>query len=179
MIPLNSVINSILFLDCASSSGANGEVTYGGILEEGFSINPLTGVITTAKSLDRELQEFYTMTGIVLYHAHLKPAPEESFKTHHHSHSQVYFLTNNAAGCCVSHRLTVYAKDGGLPPNYAKATVRIQVLDENDNAPSFGRLYHNIEVPENLEASQLFTLRATDKDAEESGAISYKITGWT
>lgn len=154
-------------------------MTYGGILEEGFSINPLTGVITTAKSLDRELQEFYTMTGIVLYHAHLKPAPEESFKTHHHSHSQVYFLTNNAAGCCVSYRLTVYAKDGGLPPNYAKATVRIQVLDENDNAPSFGRLYHNIEVPENLEASQLFTLRATDKDAEESGAITYKITGWT
>lgn len=50
------------------SSGANGEVTYGGILEEGFSINPFTGVITTTKSLDRELQEHYTMTGIVLYH---------------------------------------------------------------------------------------------------------------
>lgn len=53
------------------------------------------------------------------------------------------------------------------------------MLDENDNAPSFGRLYHNIEVPENLEASPLFTLRATDKDAEESGKITYKITGWT
>lgn len=51
-------------------------------MEEGFSINPLTGVITTAKSLDRELQEFYTMTGIVLYRVHLKPVPEESFKKH-------------------------------------------------------------------------------------------------
>lgn len=153
-------------------------MTYGGVLEEGFSINPLTGVITTAKSLDRELQEFYTMTGIVLYHAHFKPVPERSFKTHNQSQSRVYSLTNNAAGCCVSYRLTVYAKDGGLPPNYAKATVRIRVLDQNDNAPSFGRLYHNIEVPENLEASPLFTLRATDKDAEESGEISYKITGW-
>ncbi|XP_041796788.1 protocadherin-16-like [Chelmon rostratus] len=112
--------------------GTNGQVTYGGISEEGFSINPITGVITTTKSLDRELQEFYTMT--------------------------------------------VYAKDGGLPPNYAKATVRISVLDENDNAPFFGRLYHSIEVPENLEALPLFTLRATDQDAGDSGEINYKIT---
>lgn len=73
--------------------------------------------------------------------------------------------------------LTVYAKDGGLPPNYAKATVRIRVLDENDNAPFFGRLYYNIEVPENLEALPLFTLRATDQDAGESGKMNYKITG--
>lgn len=73
--------------------------------------------------------------------------------------------------------MTVYAKDGGLPPNYARATVKIRVLDENDDAPFFGRLYHNIEVPENLEALPLFTLRATDQDAEESGKINYKITG--
>lgn len=71
----------------------------------------------------------------------------------------------------------MYAKDGGLPPNYAKATVRISVLDENDNAPFFGRLYHTIDVPENLEAAPLFTLRATDQDAGESEEISYRITG--
>lgn len=71
----------------------------------------------------------------------------------------------------------MYAKDGGLPPNYAKATVRIRVLDENDNAPHFGRLFYSIEVPENLEALPLFTLRATDKDAGVSGEISYKISG--
>ncbi|XP_045930685.1 protocadherin-16-like [Micropterus dolomieu] len=112
--------------------GSNGQVTYGGISEEGFSINPVTGVITTSKSLDRELQEYYTVT--------------------------------------------VYAKDGGLPPNYAKAIVRIRVLDENDNAPFFGRLYYSIEVPENLEALPLFTLRATDQDAGDSGEINYKIT---
>ncbi|KAM3616499.1 uncharacterized protein V6R79_018992 [Siganus canaliculatus] len=112
--------------------GTNGEVMYGGISEESFSINPVTGVITTAKPLDRELQEYYTVT--------------------------------------------VYAKDGGLPPNYSKATVRIRVLDENDNAPSFGRLYYSIEVPENLEPSALFTLRATDQDVEQSGEINYKIT---
>lgn len=72
---------------------------------------------------------------------------------------------------------TVYAKDGGLPPNYAKATVRIRVLDENDNTPYFGRLYYTIEVPENLEAMPLFTLRASDQDSGESGIINYKIIG--
>nr|XP_020468749.1 protocadherin-16-like [Monopterus albus] len=112
--------------------GTNGQVAYGGISEKGFSINPVTGVITTTKQLDRELQEYYTVT--------------------------------------------VYAKDGGLPPNYAKATVRIRVLDENDNPPVFGRLYYSIEVPENLEALPLFTLRATDPDAGVSGDINYRIT---
>ncbi|KAM8903146.1 protocadherin-16-like [Spinachia spinachia] len=112
--------------------GTNGQVTYGGISEEGFSINAQTGLITTSKWLDRELQEYYT--------------------------------------------LTVYAKDQGLPPNHAKATVRITVLDQNDNAPFFGRLYYRIEVPENLETLPLFTLKATDKDAGDSGVIYYKIT---
>lgn len=73
--------------------------------------------------------------------------------------------------------LIVYAKDGGLPPNYAKATVKIRVLDENDNAPVFGRLYYSIEVPENLDAVLLFTLRATDQDAVDSGEMNYRITG--
>lgn len=55
--------------------------------------------------------------------------------------------------------------------------MRIRVLDENDNAPVFGRLYYSIEVPENLEAMPLFTLRANDQDTGESGIINYRITG--
>ncbi|XP_077397746.1 protocadherin-16-like [Festucalex cinctus] len=72
--------------------------------------------------------------------------------------------------------VTVYAKDEGLPPNYAKATVRVHVLDENDNAPVFGRQYYSIEVPENMESRVLFTLRATDQDAGDGGKINYRIT---
>ncbi|XP_076002325.1 protocadherin-16 [Genypterus blacodes] len=112
--------------------GSNGQVWYGGVSEESFSIDPVTGVITTTKSLDREIQESYTVT--------------------------------------------VYAKDGGLPPNYAKATVKIRVLDENDNAPVFGRLYYSIEAPENLEPLALFTLRATDQDVGPGREINYMIT---
>uniref|UniRef100_A0A6Q2Z7J2 Protocadherin-16 n=1 Tax=Esox lucius TaxID=8010 RepID=A0A6Q2Z7J2_ESOLU len=113
--------------------GTNGQVTYGGLSEEGFSIHPVTGVITTTKTLDRETQGQYS--------------------------------------------LTVYARDGGMPPNFARASVRIQVLDENDNAPVFSRLYHSLEVPENMQPVELFTLRATDLDALDSGDITYKITG--
>uniref|UniRef100_A0A8C8C7Y4 Protocadherin-16 n=1 Tax=Oncorhynchus tshawytscha TaxID=74940 RepID=A0A8C8C7Y4_ONCTS len=112
--------------------GTNGQVTYGGISDEGFSIHPATGVITTTKALDREAQEQYT--------------------------------------------LTVYARDGGMPPNFARASVRIQMLDENDNAPTFSRLYYSLEVPENMEAVELFTLRATDLDTGDSGEMTYKIT---
>uniref|UniRef100_A0A8C8IWS8 Protocadherin-16 n=1 Tax=Oncorhynchus tshawytscha TaxID=74940 RepID=A0A8C8IWS8_ONCTS len=112
--------------------GTNGQVTYGGISDEGFSIHPATGVITTTKALDREAQEQYT--------------------------------------------LTVYARDGGVPPNFARAAVKIQVLDENDNAPTFSRLYYSLEVPENMEAVELFTLRAIDLDTGDSGEMTYKIT---
>ncbi|XP_026154669.1 protocadherin-16-like [Mastacembelus armatus] len=117
---------------CDLDQGTNGQVTYSGISDNSFSINPATGVITTTRSLDRELQEYYSVT--------------------------------------------VYAKDGGLPPNYAKATVKIRVLDENDNPPVFGRLYYSVEVPENLGALPLFTLRATDPDVGDSGEMNYKIT---
>lgn len=51
---------------CPFSIGTNSLVTYGDISEEGFTINPATGVITTTKALDRETQEYYTVTGIVL-----------------------------------------------------------------------------------------------------------------
>lgn len=45
------------------ASGTNGRVTYGVSGEDGFSIDPTTGVISTTKALDRETQELYTVTG--------------------------------------------------------------------------------------------------------------------
>ncbi|MFT7803874.1 protocadherin-16-like [Arapaima gigas] len=70
----------------------------------------------------------------------------------------------------------VYAKDNGMPPNFAKATVRITVLDENDNRPAFTAPLYHLEVPENLEPVELFTLRATDQDTGVSGELEYRIT---
>ncbi|KAI7793262.1 putative protocadherin-16 [Triplophysa rosa] len=112
--------------------GTNGLVIYGGVTEDGFTINPETGVISATQVLDRELQDQYT--------------------------------------------ITVYAKDAGIPPNFAKAKVHITVQDENDNAPAFGREHYSLEVPENLDPVELFTLKATDQDTGESGRLKYKIT---
>ncbi len=48
-------------------AGSNGLVTYGGVTEDGFTINPETGVISVTQVLDRELQDHYTVTGISFY----------------------------------------------------------------------------------------------------------------
>lgn len=72
---------------------------------------------------------------------------------------------------------SVYARDGGLPPNFAKALVRVQVQDVNDNAPVFAKLWYGLEVPENQEPVQLCFLKATDPDSGAGGELEYRITG--
>ncbi|XP_055792755.1 protocadherin-16-like [Salvelinus fontinalis] len=112
--------------------GSNGQVTYGGVTEEGFTINPVTGVISTTKTLDRETRDHYT--------------------------------------------LTVSARDGGLPPNFAKVVVRVLVQDENDNVPVFARPWYGLEVPESQSPVELCIVRAADADTGPAGDIEYRIT---
>lgn len=38
-------------------------MTYGGLRDDVFTIHPVTGVISTTRSLDRESKEDYTVTG--------------------------------------------------------------------------------------------------------------------
>ncbi|GCC39948.1 hypothetical protein chiPu_0023507, partial [Chiloscyllium punctatum] len=40
----------------------NGLLRYGGLVDDSFSIDPVTGVITTSRSLDREQQDHYQLT---------------------------------------------------------------------------------------------------------------------
>ncbi|XP_061755306.1 protocadherin-16-like [Nerophis ophidion] len=112
--------------------GSNGHVTFGGVTEEGFVINPSTGVITTTKELDRELRDHYI--------------------------------------------LTVYARDGGLPPTFAKVVVRVEVQDVNDNTPVFAKPWYGLEVPENQAPVELCFLKATDPDSGPGGELEYRIT---
>lgn len=71
----------------------------------------------------------------------------------------------------------VYAKDGGMPPNFAQAKVHITVTDENDNAPTFGKLQYRLELPENLDPVKIFIIKATDHDSGDSGRVEYRVTG--
>ncbi|XP_009953897.1 PREDICTED: protocadherin-16, partial [Leptosomus discolor] len=73
------------------------------------------------------------------------------------------------------HVLMVYARDGGLPPNLSKATVRITVGDENDHAPHLESESCSVEVPENQSRVALYTLRATDPDGGENGRLEYRV----
>ncbi|KAL8191488.1 UNVERIFIED_CONTAM: hypothetical protein K2H54_073910, partial [Gekko kuhli] len=74
------------------------------------------------------------------------------------------------------HLLTVYARDGGVPPHQSKASVRILVADENDHAPAFQSDTYALEVPENQSQVEVITVCATDHDAGENGRLSYQLT---
>lgn len=71
--------------------------------------------------------------------------------------------------------LPVYARDGGLPPNFAKALVRVEVQDVNDNAPVFAKMWYGLQVPENQEPVELCSIKATDPDSGPGGELEYKI----
>uniref|UniRef100_A0ACB8FH05 Uncharacterized protein n=1 Tax=Sphaerodactylus townsendi TaxID=933632 RepID=A0ACB8FH05_9SAUR len=110
----------------------SGQVSYGGISGDDFSIDPSTGLISTRRSLDREEQ--------------------------------------------AEHLLTVYARDGGVPPRQAKVSVRILVADENDHSPAFQSDACALEVPENQSQVEVITVCATDHDAGENSRLSYQLT---
>ncbi|XP_059502894.1 protocadherin-16-like isoform X2 [Stegostoma tigrinum] len=42
--------------------GLNGVLRYGGLVDDSFSIDPVTGIVTTIRALDREQQEHYQLT---------------------------------------------------------------------------------------------------------------------
>ncbi|XP_068026259.1 LOW QUALITY PROTEIN: protocadherin-16 [Melanerpes formicivorus] len=69
--------------------------------------------------------------------------------------------------------LTVYARDGGLPPRLATATVLVRVGDENDHSPQLESQACALQVPENQSRVALHTLRATDPDAGDNSRLQY------
>uniref|UniRef100_A0A670IKM5 Cadherin domain-containing protein n=1 Tax=Podarcis muralis TaxID=64176 RepID=A0A670IKM5_PODMU len=79
-------------------------------------------------------------------------------------------------------KVTVRATDGGSPPLSSEVTVRVVILDENDNAPFF--LYPlqnstspcNELVPKSVEAGYLVTkVVAVDGDSGQNSWLSYEL----
>uniref|UniRef100_A0A8D1H6G5 Cadherin domain-containing protein n=1 Tax=Sus scrofa TaxID=9823 RepID=A0A8D1H6G5_PIG len=70
--------------------------------------------------------------------------------------------------------LILTALDGGSPPRYGTAQLRIEVVDSNDNAPEFEQSLYKVHVPENSPVGSLVvTVSATDADSGVYGKISY------
>ena len=76
------------------------------------------------------------------------------------------------------YNLTVVATDRGSPPLSSNVTVRITVLDINDNAPRFDQSEYTIPIPEDFAVDSVVTMervRATDPDARENGTVRLEL----
>ena len=76
------------------------------------------------------------------------------------------------------YNLTVFATDRGSPPLSSNVTVRITVLDINDNAPRFDPAEYTIPIPEDFDVGNVVTVervRVTDPDARENGTVNLEL----
>ncbi|KAM4875302.1 protocadherin beta-5-like [Thomomys bottae] len=72
--------------------------------------------------------------------------------------------------------LTLTALDGGAPPRSGTATVRIEVVDSNDNAPEFSQSLYEAQVPENSPLDAVVVIvSARDLDAGLYGSVTYAL----
>ncbi|XP_032952902.1 protocadherin beta-11 [Rhinolophus ferrumequinum] len=66
------------------------------------------------------------------------------------------------------------AVDGGSPPRSGTASVRVVVVDINDNSPEFEQTFYEVKIPENsVLRSLVVTVSAWDLDSGKNGEISY------
>ncbi|XP_070819185.1 protocadherin alpha-8-like isoform X11 [Chaetodon trifascialis] len=73
--------------------------------------------------------------------------------------------------------LTLTAIDGGKPPKTGTLQIKVNVLDVNDNSPSFSKSLYKVQVVENVDVgTTLLTLTATDLDDGVNGELVYSFT---
>ncbi|XP_067852675.1 protocadherin-10-like [Heptranchias perlo] len=79
-----------------------------------------------------------------------------------------------------THRLVLFAKDGGVPPRFSTAQIIILVQDANDNAPVFPQSVYRVSLLENVpKGAIVIKLNATDLDASSNGEIVYSFSSHT
>ncbi|XP_060693427.1 protocadherin beta-16-like isoform X6 [Hemiscyllium ocellatum] len=78
-----------------------------------------------------------------------------------------------------SHKLTLIAKDGGIPVRSGTVQVLISVKDTNDNAPIFPQSVYRVTLLENAAiGTQVIKLNATDLDDGPNGEITYSLSSY-
>ncbi|KAI4882360.1 hypothetical protein NFI96_005358 [Prochilodus magdalenae] len=77
---------------------------------------------------------------------------------------------------CKDFFLKVEAVDGGTPPLKTSTIVTVEVMDINDNAPSFSEDIYNVLISEDAAIGETVTrLLAEDLDSQVNGRITYSI----
>ncbi|KAF1394297.1 hypothetical protein PFLUV_G00025060 [Perca fluviatilis] len=138
-----------------------------------LDIDESTGIIKTAKVLDRELRDRYnfiavTMTGVTVE------------QTRRGSNEFLYLdLVVNAIldrEKRSTYTLSLEAFDGGSPKRTDQMTLDITVQDINDNAPVFNQSRYHAIISENLQpGSNILQVFATDADEGDNGMVLYEI----
>ncbi|XP_052364264.1 protocadherin alpha-8-like isoform X28 [Oncorhynchus keta] len=71
-------------------------------------------------------------------------------------------------------QLTLTAVDGGKPPQSGTLPIVVNVIDSNDNSPSFSKPLYKVSVPENIPfGTTVLTLSATDSDEGLNSKLVY------
>uniref|UniRef100_A0A2K5L1M1 Protocadherin Fat 4 n=1 Tax=Cercocebus atys TaxID=9531 RepID=A0A2K5L1M1_CERAT len=77
-----------------------------------------------------------------------------------------------------AYSLVIQAVDSGTIPLNSTCTLNIDILDENDNTPSFPKSTLFVDVLENMRIGELVSsVTATDSDSGDNADLYYSITG--
>ncbi|XP_048852513.1 protocadherin-10a isoform X1 [Brienomyrus brachyistius] len=75
-----------------------------------------------------------------------------------------------------SYTITIVAKDKGVPSLATSKSIKVQVSDENDNAPRFLQPIYDVYVTENnVPGAYIYAVSAVDPDIGQNAYISYSI----
>lgn len=75
------------------------------------------------------------------------------------------------------YKLTLTAYDGGVPSRSGSCDIAVQVLDANDNRPTFDKASYEANIPENVPpGSTVLRVHATDPDDGDNGAVRYQLS---
>ncbi|XP_068129837.1 protocadherin gamma-B1-like [Hyperolius riggenbachi] len=76
-----------------------------------------------------------------------------------------------------SYNITIIATDRGSPPLSSRKTIRLDILDVNDNPPDFTKSSYVVYVTENnLPGALIHRIQASDTDAGDNAKIGYSIS---
>lgn len=79
-----------------------------------------------------------------------------------------------------AYQMLVLAKDGGFPQNTGTMTIKIRVLDANDNRPIFKNSTYTVSVKETSTINTIILqLNSTDLDIGKNGEIFYRFSSRT